>query len=138
MIDLSLFESALHADPEMADVVHSIDLDGNGMLTNSEIKAMTPTQSEALGKALVNGVGNARAEASLIRDISTVNGKFTDPVTGITKSMELGGGGRFNLLTREIQYSNVKDGEPMAEARAKAIAATIGRAKYGTIKYNAM
>lgn len=49
------------------------------------------------------------------------------------KKMRLGGGGRFKALT-----SNIESREGYGEDRAKAIAASIGRKKYGAKKFGRM
>jgi hypothetical protein len=48
------------------------------------------------------------------------------------KPMKLGGGGRFQKLKSELM------GEGKSEDSAKAIAASIGRAKYGNKKFNSL
>jgi hypothetical protein len=50
----------------------------------------------------------------------------------MAKSMKLGGGGRFQKLKNEIK----KEGK--SEGSAKAIAASIGRKKYGAKKMASM
>jgi hypothetical protein len=50
----------------------------------------------------------------------------------MAKSMKLGGGGRFQKLKNEIK----KEGK--SEASAKAIAAAVGRKKYGAKKMASM
>jgi hypothetical protein len=51
----------------------------------------------------------------------------------MAKSMKLGGGGRFEKLSNSIQKK-----EGVSKARADAIAASIGRKKYGNEKFQAM
>jgi hypothetical protein len=50
----------------------------------------------------------------------------------MAKSMKLGGGGRFQKLTRKLESSGKSVGD------AKAIAASAGRAKYGNAKMSSM
>ncbi len=50
------------------------------------------------------------------------------------KSMKPGGGGRFAKLKAQLMAKNPK----WKEARAEAVAASIGRAKFGKIRFQRM
>jgi len=64
--------------------------------------------------------------------IANIGNRLPRKSSGGGKSMKLGGGGRFAKLVSKLK------GEGKSEESAKAIAASIGRKKYGKKKFQKM
>jgi len=125
MLDLAMFSSS---DPAYMKILNKIDISGDGILQRSEINAAKPEHMKSLLRACMNKVGNARSEFNLLREASIIRGEIVTD-TGLIKSMAPGGGGRFWWMTKMLQHTKLDPrGRVMQEAKAKSMAAAIGRA----------
>lgn len=100
-----------------------MDTNHDGVLSAAEVKASNQGMMDALRDA-----AHTNGEWDMISELARIKGEYLSLCDGTLKGTEPGEGGRFALMVDRLK----SQGYP--ESSARALAASIGKAKYAWMR----